>query len=103
MVPCVFAEQGSGRTNLPTYHSLVPLVLLRLEHQLNLVNAALLWVQAGCGFVLIDAHPFWQIEKPACLRPIAFFDALEVRRPRKCLANESTAECHDSGLIRQTR
>jgi hypothetical protein len=65
MVPCVFPEQGSGRKNLPAYHSLVPLVLLWLEYQLNLVNATLLWVQVWFGFVLIDAHAFWQIEKPA--------------------------------------
>lgn len=102
MVPCVFAEQGSGRKNLPSHHSLVLLVLLWLEHQLNLVNATLLWVQVRFGFALIDTHAFWQIEKPACLRLIAVFDAFVVRRPRKCLAHERTAERHDSGFIRQT-
>ena len=102
VVPCVFAEQGSGRKTPPAYHSLVPLVLLWLEHQLNLVNATQFWVQVWFGFALIDAHAFWQIEKPACLRSVALFDAFVVRRPRKCLAHESTAEGHDSGFIRQT-
>ena len=101
MVPCVPAEQGSGRKNLPAYHSFVLLVLLWLEHQLNLVNATLLRVQLGFGFIFIDAHAFWQIEKPACLRFIALFDAFIVRRARKCLVHERAAECHDSGFIRQ--
>lgn len=101
VMPGVFAEQSSGRKNLPAYHSLVLLVLLCLEHQLNLVNATLLWVQVRIGFVLIDAHAFWQIEKPARLGPIALLDALVVRRTRKCLAHESAAEGHDSGFIRQ--
>jgi hypothetical protein len=58
MVPCVLAEQGSSRKNLPTYHSLELLVLLWLEHQLNLMNATLPWVQVGFGYVLIDARAF---------------------------------------------
>ena len=32
--------------------------LLRLEHQLNLVNATLLWVQIGLNLVLFDAYAF---------------------------------------------
>ena len=102
MVPCVFAEQGSGRKNLPAYQSLVLLVLLWFDHQLNLVNATLLWVQVWFGFALVDADAFRQIEKPACLRSVALFDAFVIRRPRKRLAYESTAECHDNGFIRQT-
>lgn len=102
VVPCVFAEQGSGRKNLIAFHSLVLLVLLWLDHQLNLANATPLWVQVWFGFALVNAHGFWQIEKPVSLRSIAFLDAFVVRRSRKCLAHESTAERHDSGFIRQT-
>lgn len=102
MVSCVFAEQGSGRKNLPAYHPLMLLVLLRLEHQLNLVNATLFRVQLWFGFALIDAYAFRQIEKPASLMSVALFNAFIVRRPRKYLAHESTAGCHDSGFIRQT-
>ena len=102
MVPCAFAEESSGRKNRPSHHPLVLLALLWLEHQLNLVNATLLWVQVWFGFALIDAHPFWQVEKPACLGFIALFDAFVVRWPRKCLPHESTAERHDRGFIRQT-
>ncbi len=66
MVPHVFAEQGSGRENLPAYQSLVLLVLIWFDHQRNLVNATLLSVQVWLGFALIDADAFRQIEKPAC-------------------------------------
>ena len=100
MVSRMFSEQGSGNNNLPAYSSLVLLVLLWFEDQLNLVNATLLWVQVGFSFVLIDAYAFCQIEKPACLRFITLFNAFVIRRPRKRLADESTAEGHDSGFIR---
>jgi len=101
MMPCVFAEQRSSRKNLPADHSLV-LILLWLEYQLNLVNAILLWVQVWFGLALIDAHGFWQIEKPARLWSVALFDTFVVRRSRKCLSHDSTAERHDSRFIRQT-